>query len=83
MRRRGGWLYRLMVRGVAWWCAAHGLTVVDADAVADAARVAVHLQAVTLTSGHLTRAYHVGKRVRDLAEHIVIALGWAGTRTWE
>lgn len=83
MRRRGGWLYRLMVRGVAWWCAAHGLTVVDADAVADAARGSLDLVGFTVRSGHLTRAYHAGKVVRDLAWTVTQALARAGNAVWE
>jgi hypothetical protein len=75
--------YRGALRLVAAWATAHGLTVVDADAVADAARASLDLSMFTVRSGHLTRAYHAGKVVRDLSWRVVTMLGQAATAVWE
>lgn len=82
MRRRAGWAYRLVLRLVAWWCGMHGLTVVDADALGEAARGCLDLVGFTQRSGHLTRAFHAGKVVRDAAWTVTQALARAGNAVW-
>ena len=82
MRRRGGWLYRLMVRGVAWWCAAHGLTVVDGECLEDAVRATMALAQYRQRSGHLTRRFKAGKAVDHWCGWVAERLAKAQAVRW-
>lgn len=72
------------IRGaLAQWLLPDGFRIADSAQLKIAGQNAGSLLLYAVSSGHLTRAYHAGRRVARLADSIINALAQAEVISWE